>query len=71
MTFKTVNSNCLLPPLKGAKQYGLLYLQLKDVKDVERYLLSGTLKASVEIMSFVSTQLSYCLIMNPGKWMIT
>jgi hypothetical protein len=53
MTFKTVNSNCLLPPLlKGAKQYGLLYL-LKDVKDVERYLLSGTLKASVEIMSFV------------------
>jgi hypothetical protein len=70
MTFKTVNSIAFyLHYWKGAKQYGLLYLAVKDVKDVERYLLSGTLKHRQEIMSFVSTQLSYCLIMNPGKWM--
>jgi hypothetical protein len=39
--------NCLLPPLlKGAKQYGLLYLAVKRCKGCRKILLSGTLKAS-------------------------
>jgi hypothetical protein len=36
MTFKTVNSIAFyLHYWKGAKQYGLLYLAVKDVKDVK------------------------------------
>jgi hypothetical protein len=66
------NSQFQLPStsITGKVQNNTVYytLQLKDVKDVERYL-SGTLKHRQEIMSFVSTQISYCLIMNPGKWM--
>jgi hypothetical protein len=46
MTFKTVNS--IATSITGKVQNNTVYytLQLKDVKDVERYLLSGTLKAS-------------------------
>jgi hypothetical protein len=66
------NSQFQLPStsITGKVQNNTVYytLQLKDVKDVERYLLWNA-KHRQEIMSFVSTQISYCLIMNPGKWM--
>jgi hypothetical protein len=40
--------NCPSTSITGKVQNNTVYytLQLKDVKDVERYLLSGTLKAS-------------------------
>jgi competence CoiA-like predicted nuclease len=47
MTFKTVNSIAFYLHYWKVQNNTVYYtLQLKDVKDVERYLLSGTLKAS-------------------------
>jgi hypothetical protein len=66
MTFKTVNSIAFYLR-KGAKQYGLLYLAVKRCKGCRKILALWNAKRQ-EIMSFVST-ISYCLIMNPGKWM--
>jgi hypothetical protein len=55
------NSQFQLPStsITGKVQNNTVYytLQLKDVKDVERYF--STLKHRQEIMSFVSTQISY------------
>jgi RNA:NAD 2'-phosphotransferase (TPT1/KptA family) len=68
MTFKQNSQfNCLFSK-KKKKKYKLYTLTKKDVKDVERSL-SGTLKASAGNNELRLTQLSYCLIMNPGKWM--
>jgi hypothetical protein len=56
--------------ITGKVQNNTVYytLQLKDVKDVERYF-SGTLKASAGNNELRLDPISYCLIMNPGKWM--
>jgi hypothetical protein len=67
MTFKTVNSIAFYY-WKGAKQYGLLYLAVKRCKGC-RKILSGTLKASAGNNELRLDPTSYCLIMNPGKWM--
>jgi hypothetical protein len=62
------NSQFQLPStsITGKVQNNTVYytLQLKDVKDVERYF--STLKHRQEIMSFVSTQISYY---ESWKWM--
>jgi hypothetical protein len=68
MTFKTVNS-IASTSITGKVQNSLLYLAaVKDVKDVERYLLSGTLKASAG-NNELRLDPAKLLFMNPGKWM--
>jgi hypothetical protein len=60
--------HCLLPPLLERCKTVYYTLQLKDVKDVERYLLSGTLKASAG-NNELRLDPNKLLFMNPGKWM--
>jgi hypothetical protein len=52
---QTTNSNCLTLYFGKVQDNTANYtLQLKDLKDKERYLISGTLKASAEITNFLT-----------------
>jgi hypothetical protein len=70
MTFKTVNSIAFyLHYWKGAKQYGLLYLAVKRCKGCRKILTLWNAKSIGGNNELRLDPKSYCLIMNPGKWM--